>query len=148
MRLSKERIKKSKDFIRLQREWYTKLKESGFEDIENVPANGGVIFTKPALRFDNVKGDFWTYRKEYQDFFRVIGLYAHHYPLIQGWMKAILVEYAQCGSIPKAIRACGGGTTKRVVGYFIKMNLKYMIEFVNKLELEDVWEMKNLVYLT
>lgn len=34
---------KSKDFVRLQKEWYKKLKQSGFNDLEYIDGDGNVL---------------------------------------------------------------------------------------------------------
>lgn len=123
-------MKLSKEFTDLQKIWYKKLKKEGFNDIEN---NCG-FSDKGSPRYENNPYDFWGKRFQYRDFFRVIGLYAYHCPDIEERHKLVLIEYAECGSIPKAIERSEVNISKRAMGHYIRKNTSKMLSFVNSME--------------
>jgi len=120
-------------YDQLRLKWNKKLKDSGFVDIEN---DYNDRLSHGPLKFSNVKGDFFQNRSEYQDFFRVIGLYAHNCKTIEPRHRWVLEEYAECGSIPKAIENSGSNMKSKTMWAYIKRNFPKMLSFVNQLDRE------------
>ena len=159
MRLSKAKQQKYKELdakpvgrlskaelIKLEHEWRLKLKKSGFSDIEmwnNVPKQKRkkITFIKGHIRLSVYKSysNFKQQAAETLEYYRVIGLCAHHAPAITpGYEKyrELLKDYAQSGYIARSIRDICPGTKTRAVELYIMRNFPKMLEFVRSLDRE------------
>lgn len=113
----------------LQDFWNDKLKDDGFKDIED-----GHFYD--TMRYYHHKGNYFQNRKEYSDYYRIIGLYIHHNEIKEKY-KEILECYVECGSIPLAIRVCGSKVKAVSVYKYLETNFKKMLIWVNELDRDE-----------
>ncbi len=119
-----------KSFPDLQKEWYKKLEDEGFKDIE---AGFGDKF-KVRLRYQKSKGSFIRNWIQTTDFFRVIGIYIHNAEGIKMHHLEILENYIECGSIPEAIERTNWAIKPISMWKYLERNFPKMLKFVNELD--------------
>lgn len=132
--------------IKLEQTWRMKLKESGFSDYEmwdNKPHKKikKIKFIKSHIRVQRYGSmdNYYRYMGQVQDYFRIIGLYAHHCP--PGEMpekyRALLQDYVQHGYRSQSIREVAPEIKNSAIEMYLQKNLHKMIEFVRQLDNED-----------
>ena len=117
----------------LYQEWKKKLKDSGFVDIEW----GKGRLAGGFLRLGNVKGgNFFENRAQHEEYFRMLGIYAHHCPTCPSKYKDIIAAYAMLGSLPKAVKEVGSrGSYVNIYKYLHKHHEEIMA-FVRGFDLQ------------
>lgn len=138
----------TKDLVQLEHKYRLLLKESGFDDIEawdNHPKNETkqIKFIKGHLRYrgKSIK-DFSRDSLYKTEFFRIIGLYSHHFPKLPEKYRTILQDYSLTGNMSESIRRTQSEVNRNTLGHYIKAHLTEMITFVkdNFKESEDQYE--------
>jgi len=131
-----------KEELELRCIWNKKLKESGFQDIEkwdgfSTRKKKQLHFIRSHIRWSDfkTKKNFHQTSEETFNYFRVLGLFAHHGPVTAKY-KEILIEYTMCGSLSKAIRTIDPNIKHSATLEYIHRNFKKMLKFVNE-ELDD-----------
>lgn len=138
------------ELIALEHQWRLQLKSSGFSDIEmwdNKPRRKvkRVKFIKGHIRLKRYKGyaNFKVKWSETADFYRVIGLYAHHAPLLRPkyeQYRELLKDYAESGYIIRSIRKVNPRIKSKAVEMYLVRHFHEMLAFVNKLEQEEEYD--------
>jgi len=126
-------MKSANEFRELEREWYKRLKDSGFRDIEN---KYNQRLDPGPLRYSNFHGNLFENRLENQSYFRVIGLYIHHCKNVKERHKKVLERYIESGNIPTAIEEAKVDMKPKTMWTYLTRNFNKMLEFVNKLDKE------------
>lgn len=138
------------ELIALEHEWRLKLKKSGFQDIEkwdNRPNKKvkRLRFIRGHVRYSDFKGlgGFIRKSKNIGEYLRVIALYAHHAPSSSSFpetYRKVMVEFANVGVLPLAIKNAGVTVVRRSVHAYIHRNLSKMLVFVHQLDREAAEE--------
>ncbi len=106
--------------------WNSKLKEDGFKDIER---NGRL---DEPFRYSN-HDNFFQNRAEYEQYYRVIGLYINHVEIPSDYKK-ILEHFVECGSMPEAIALSGCNIKLSTIYAYLKRTFPTMLLYVNNME--------------
>jgi hypothetical protein len=122
----------SKDFEKLKKKWYDKLKKSGFQDIES--ADGQNLTTWSSKIFKQSAGDAWYQDKEvyYQsreEYFRMAGAFFWDYGFQNKLEKSIWELHMQ------------GTSIRDIVTIFKKKNIKVYRRQVHEIIQKLVQEM-------
>lgn len=132
--------------IKLEQEWRLKLKQSGFSDYElwdNKPRKKikKIKFIKSHIRVHRYGSmdNYYRYMSQVQDYFRIIGLYAHHCPVgeMPEKYRALLQDYVHHGYRTQSIRDVAPDIKNSAIEMYLQKNLHKMIEFVRQLDTED-----------
>lgn len=134
------------EIIKLEQIWRLKLKKSGFSDYEmwdNRPRKKKktIRFIKSHIRVQRYGSmdNYYRYMHQVQNYFRIIGLYAHHCP--KGQMpekyRALLQDYVNHGYRSQSIRNVAPEIKNSAIEMYLMKNLSKMIEFVSQLDQED-----------
>ncbi len=143
----------TQQILDLEHEWRLKLKASGFQDVEmwsNKPESKvkKLKFIKGQVRmyWYKTRENFWRDMKDKHNYYRVIGLYAHHAPVttVDAKYREILKELAVCGNRQHAIDRAAPHIKRSSFIMYLKRNLPKMLAFVNKLD--DTIEQEERVY--
>ena len=134
----------TRELMSLKMEWNRKLKDSGFQDIEmwdSFKIRNSIKFIRSHIRWDmyKTKENFLNSKEEYSNYFRVLGIYAHHGPMPLKY-KDIIIEYGNTGSIPQAIKNIKSTVAPTAVYNYLQRNLNKMITFVNELDRDCIDE--------
>lgn len=137
-----------KEIITLEEEWRLKLKVSGFNDVESTDYRTKnkfkrLCFIKGRIRFGKYGGleAFKRRRSEVFEYYRIIGLYAHHSPPGSPRLekyRELLKELALTGSPSKAIRNLNSTVKYITLWNFVNDLFPQMLEFVKDLEEETL----------
>ena len=82
----------------LQAEWYAKLKEAGFKDIEDARGNLRT-YDRRTIAFEN--------REQIEEFFRRLDAYLEDHPDLPAIHRHILTRYSQGCFIKSIAQECG-----------------------------------------
>lgn len=145
-RRSKKTVFQSEEFLKLRREWYDKLKESGFKDIEHIDWTDGE--SGNLLNGMSLMDMLRSYKPEQQRYFELAiqnrqRIYVRHY---KGYLEQWHVTAWTMHSNGKSFQYIedNTGIPRRTVAAFIQKEAKRMLKLAAKRaaeqENEDVGE--------
>lgn len=115
--------------------WYQRLKDSGFDDLEENKRG------RSAYQFERVSGlgSRWpVLRNKFCsfEFYRILGIYIQHCDKVKKRHKKVLEYYAESGDMPEAIKKSKIKIKEKAMYMYVLKNFKKMRDFVSKLEEE------------
>ena len=132
------RIYTKREEMILRTVWNKKLKDSGFKDIEmwdsfDKRKTQRIQFIRSHIRWSHykTKQKFLEQGDNLSNYFRVLGLYAHHGPIKEKY-KEIVILYTELGSIPKSLQALNSNIQQRAIQKYLVTNMPKMLKFVNE----------------
>lgn len=132
--------------IALEHKWRLKLKDSGFSDVEmwdNKPRHRvkRVKFIKGHIRLQRHKTlkRFVEVAQEGFEYFRVIGLFAHHAPagMLLEKYRLLLQDYATTGYRLRSIRDVAPEIKPSAIEMYLLDNFPKMLKFVREMDQND-----------
>jgi len=130
----------SETFKKLEKEWYSKLKKSGFKDIENDDTS--MTVTSPTLNPYKKKSRFEI--SDLEEWYRVLGVYGNYYKFpknIKKYKEPILLVANEGISIREA--ATRSGVVINALQLYIYRNRSKIINFVYELDKQHAEEDNN-----
>jgi hypothetical protein len=127
-------VKNDKQFRDLLKLWNSKLKQSGFKDIESWSTSGRQ-HTQGFLNDINRNKNRDVIRGK-EEKYRMISLYANHYPNLSADLREVLILYANECLLSEAIVRAGNKISYTSVKQHLSVKKKLMIDFVRQLDEE------------
>ena len=115
--------------------WNKKLKDSGFKDIERWSTSGRQHSTGFLDNLDR-NGDRDSHINK-EERFRMIGIYAHHYPGLSDNLREVLHLYANEVPLRKAIDMVKPKLNYETVKSHLYTKHNKIMDFVRELDIED-----------
>jgi hypothetical protein len=128
-------VKNDKKFRDLLNSWNQKLKDSGFKDIEGWSTSG----RQHTFGFlDNIgRNNERDQHINKEEKFRMIGIYAYHYPGLSETMREVLALYSNSVSLRKAVTMVNPPMNYATVKSHLHKRHDKIMEFVRQLDEES-----------
>ena len=129
-----------KELNDLQRFWYNKLKQEGFQDCEayqlytTKTKHTSYMMGKHTRRPNESTVQVLARIADKGEYLRVIGIYANHALNIPEHIREALIAFADTGNLSQAVKYYE--PHRKLLQRYLKRHFPYMLSFVNHLEQE------------